>query len=115
MLLAATHARIRCRYLVVSVNVASVPGGFYSTRVAEAAAKARIRVLFTSEPTVNSRRMNEMLILGRYGIWRGTSSQVAAGLASGRWHLQLRQFVYWKAKVALKCMGATSYVKLRNR
>jgi peptidoglycan/xylan/chitin deacetylase (PgdA/CDA1 family) len=98
-----------------SVKVASIPGGFYSTRVAEAAATARIRVLFTSEPTIKSRQINEMLILGRYGIWRGTSPEVAAGLASGRWDLQFRQFVYWKAKAALKWAGATSYVKLRNR
>ena len=98
-----------------SVNVASVPGGFYSRQVAEAAANARIRVLFTSEPTVKSRQLNDMLILGRYGIWRGTSSRVAAGLATGRWHLRFQQFAYWKAKGTLKSVGATSYVKLRNR
>jgi|SRR5579859_2843401 len=98
-----------------SINVASIPGGFYSRQVAEAAANASVRVLFTSEPTVKSQQMNDMLILGRYGIWRGTSSHAAAGLAAGRWHLRFQQFAYWKAKGALKSIGATAYVKLRNR
>lgn len=33
------------------VDTASVPGGYYSRRVAEAAAAAGIRILFNSEPT----------------------------------------------------------------
>ena len=39
-----------------AVTVGSVPGGYFSRAVAEAAAEAGLQVLFTSEPTTRIRR-----------------------------------------------------------
>src|SRR5262245_44650718 len=41
------------------VTVASVPGGYYSRVVGEAAAEAGVRILFNSEPTANVRGATE--------------------------------------------------------
>src|SRR5215468_8247518 len=50
------------------VRIASVPGGQYSRRVAEAAADTRIEILFTSEPTTRCARVRNCLVIGRYAI-----------------------------------------------
>jgi peptidoglycan/xylan/chitin deacetylase (PgdA/CDA1 family) len=48
-----------------AVKVASVPGGYYSRRVAETAAAAGIETLFTSEPKADVRTVNGCRVLGR--------------------------------------------------
>jgi len=96
------------------VRVASVPGGFYSRQVAEAAAAAGIQVLFTSRPTRKCHWVDELLVLGRYTIRAGTASHVAAKLASGHWLECLKQSVCWNAKGVLKRIGGRHYAKLRN-
>ena len=46
-------------------TVTSVPGGYYSPRVGESAAKAGIQVLFNSEPTATVRSAGNCVVLGR--------------------------------------------------
>ncbi len=96
------------------VNVASIPGGFYSRKVAETAFVSGIRTLFTSEPTTKCRKVDGLFVLGRYGIRRGTSSRVAAGLAAGNWRFQFEQLIRWKAMGILKSVGGRQYAKLRS-
>ncbi|TBR36173.1 MULTISPECIES: polysaccharide deacetylase family protein [Dyella] len=84
------------------VRVASVPGGFYSRAVAQAAAAAGIRYLFTSEPTVATQRVDDCLILGRYTLWRGMSPAHALALARGTDALRQRQWLTWNLKKPLK-------------
>ena len=87
------------------VRVASVPGGFYSKKVAQAAAQSGIEVLFTSEPTASSRVVDGCLVLGRYVIQRWTRPETAAAIAAGNLAPRLRQMIYWNAKKALKTFG----------
>jgi peptidoglycan/xylan/chitin deacetylase (PgdA/CDA1 family) len=95
------------------VLTASVPGGYYSRQVAEAAAQAGIRFLFTSEPRVASRRLGDCLVLGRYTIRRGMGPDVAAGYASGRIAPRWREAVLWNAKKVLKRANTRVYVRVR--
>lgn len=97
------------------VHVASVPGGFYSRRVAEAAAEAGIQALFTSEPTTRSHTVAGCVVLGRFGLWRGEPAAHAAGLASGAWAPRMRLFVSWQFKKLLKGLGGPLYLAVRNR
>lgn len=96
------------------VRVASVPGGYYSTRVAEAASLAGIQVLFTSEPITKCRYVDGCLVLGRYTVWKGMSFDTAAGLASGQLPPRLKQWLFWNTKKIAKALGGEYYLKIRK-
>ncbi len=96
------------------IKAASVPGGHYSTKVAETAARAGLEALFTSEPTMNCRMVDGCLVIGRYSIQRSASAEDAAALAVGESAPRLRQAVLWKAKKAAKALGGEQYLKVRK-
>lgn len=97
-----------------SVTLASVPGGYYSRRVAEAAAQAGIRTLFTSEPTARVRVVNGCRVLGRYVVQQGMGPAWPAGFAAGKWLPRFRQAALWEAKRVAKALGGTLYLRLRE-
>ncbi len=97
-----------------SIVTASVPGGFYSTRVARAAAACGLRVLFSSEPTTGALVVDECLILGRYNVYRGMPATDAAALLTSplrRW----RQSAFWNLKKTAKTCAAPLYKSIRQR
>lgn len=96
------------------VRVASVPGGDYSTKVAQAAAKSGIEILFTSEPSASRRVVDGCAVLGRYVIQRWTSPETAAAIAAGQVAPRWRQMIFWNAKKALKAVGGNYYSKARR-
>jgi peptidoglycan/xylan/chitin deacetylase (PgdA/CDA1 family) len=96
-----------------SVTVASVPGGFYSRAVGEAAAAAGVRTLFTSEPTETSWGIGDCRLLGRYFVQRGMPPEVAASFAGGAAGPRRRQALVWKVKKAAKALGGEWYVRAR--
>jgi peptidoglycan/xylan/chitin deacetylase (PgdA/CDA1 family) len=96
------------------VKVASVPGGHYSKRVAEAASAAGIGALFTSEPVMTCRSVDGCLVLGRYTVQRWLSPKGAAELARGKVSPRLRQLLFWNAKKVTKTLGGEYYLKLRK-
>jgi len=63
---------------------ASVPGGDISRQVLESAAAAGIRYLFTSEPWLSPRSLNDCRVLGRFSPRVGTSSDRIRELAQFR-------------------------------
>ena len=95
------------------IKVASVPGGYYSRRVAEAAAAAGIETLFTSEPTARARTVNGCRVLGRYTVQRGMGPEWPAGFAAGMLAPRLRQAVLWNAKAVAKALGGPLYLRVR--
>jgi hypothetical protein len=97
-----------------AVTVASVPGGYYSRRVAEAAAEAGIETLFTSEPTAGVRVVNGCRVMGRYVVMQGMGPEWAAGFATGKLAPRLRQAVLWKAKRVAKVIGGEVYLRVRE-
>lgn len=100
--------------LGTAVTVASVPGGYYSKQVAQAANKAGITVLFNSEPTTRSYMVGKCRVLGRYTITRGTSSEVAMELAANKIQPRAKQTAIWKAKKVAKLAGPL-YLYARQR
>lgn len=96
------------------VTAASVPGGYYSRRVAEAADEAGIKHLFTSEPTAGLQRVGGCLVVGRYTVQRWTTPRAAAAIAAGRLGPRLRQAVLWNAKKATKAVGGEFYLRARK-
>jgi len=98
-----------------SIDLASVPGGHYSERVAATAADAGIRTLFTSEPIARPRRRGALLVLGRYVVRRSTRPEVAATAAAGAFTPRLRQLALWELKKVGKTLAAGPYFAIRDR
>jgi len=96
------------------VDVASVPGGYYARNVAEAAAEAGIRTLFTSEPETRVQNIDGCAVLGRYTIQQGVSAATAAAIAAGRVIPRFHQSAYWNAKKVAKTLGGSSWLRMRK-
>lgn len=96
------------------VREASVPGGDFAPQVADAAAKAGIARLFTSEPTADARHAFGVTLLGRYTIQRWTAAETAAALARGEWLAGARQAMVWSAKKMTKRLGGERYLQIRK-
>lgn len=97
------------------VDTASVPGGYYSRRVAEAAAAAGIHILFNSEPTTRINRVRDCFVLGRFTVVRGMPAEISGRLASGGGAARLRQWTFWNIKKAAKHVGGTHYLSARRQ
>jgi len=100
--------------LGISVQVASVPGGYYSKPVAEEAGAAGIEVLFNSEPTTHPHLASEILVVGRFSIQRGVSAETAGQIASADWRRITQQYLFWNAKKIAKRLGGSYYLRLRK-
>ena len=96
------------------VREASVPGGDFAPQVAEAAARAGIARLFTSEPTADARYAFGLTLVGRFAIQRWTTADTAADLAAGEWLPCARQSVMWNAKKMTKRLGGQRYLQIRK-
>jgi peptidoglycan/xylan/chitin deacetylase (PgdA/CDA1 family) len=96
------------------VTTASVPGGFYSRQVAEAASQCGIRFLFTSEPTKRTWTVDRCLVLGRYFIQSDTPAATAAAFATGRLLPCAKQAARWKLSKLVKGSSADAYFRLKG-
>ena len=95
------------------VTIASVPGGDHSNAVADQAAAAGVRVLFTSRPTARLKRRGGLLLVGRFAVRRSTTADVAASVAAGAIVPRLAQLLAWDAKAFLKVFAGPAYRRLR--
>jgi peptidoglycan/xylan/chitin deacetylase (PgdA/CDA1 family) len=96
------------------VRVASVAAGYYSSKVAKAAAAAGIEVLFTSEPRTTCWTVGGCLVLGRYSIQRHTPPANSAALVTGRLAPRWRQWVQWELRKLPKSIAGEAYLPLRR-
>jgi hypothetical protein len=95
------------------VTVASVPGGFYSRKVAETAAKAGIKVLFNSEPVTAAQTVDGCVVLGRFTLQQSHPPSRSASIACGDKQLLLKEYLFWNAKKAAKAVLGTTWLKAR--
>lgn len=86
---------------------ASVPGGDSSAAVFESAARAGLRYLFTSEPTLSPRAVAACWILGRLAIRAGTSAAQVAALT--RFHGWRSARLLRRLKVAARHVAPPLY------
>jgi peptidoglycan/xylan/chitin deacetylase (PgdA/CDA1 family) len=92
----------------------SVPGGYYTRTVGEAAAEAGLEILFTSMPRTKISAVGECRIFGRYTIRRWTTALSAARIASGAAAPRLSQWTLYTTLNSLRGMAGPHYTKLRN-
>ena len=96
------------------VPCASVPGGYYSTAVAEAAATAGIRSLFTSEPVTRPRLDGGCAVHGRFAIRTHDAPAHSARLAGRTPWARWAAWTDWNAKAFCKLMLGSSYVRVAD-
>ena len=96
------------------IKDASVPGGFTSDRVEQAAADAGYRRLLTSAPTRFVRHVGDMRVYGRFSITRSTSVGTVARVIAGQNLPWLKQAAFWEAKKILKLLGGPTWLRLRQ-
>jgi peptidoglycan/xylan/chitin deacetylase (PgdA/CDA1 family) len=97
------------------IDVASVPGGYYSRDVAASAARAGIRVLFNSEPVTRVHEVDGCLIVGRFGVQQGVPASWAAAVARGDRAPRVRRYLFWNGKKLLKRVGGDRWLRVRRR
>lgn len=110
-----TESRSRLEDLTGSaILTASVPGGYFSSRVAACAAEAGFEVLFNSEPRATVAPGEGCLTIGRFAVQRSTAASTVGRLASGRIGPRLSQAVSWGAKKLVKTTAGPYYLSLRR-
>ena len=90
-------------------TTASIPSGFYSDTVADTAAACGIKLLFTSEPSVQWATRNGLRLAGRLQIVDKTSSSTIGRLARSDRTLLLQRTAVWNGKKILKRVGGGAY------
>lgn len=96
------------------VEVASVPGGYFSRAVARAAADAGIRVLYTSEPVTAIAQVAGCRVMGRFTIRSGDSPAAARQLVLGAGWARERAWLDWNAKGLVKPVLGPVYVRFTD-
>jgi peptidoglycan/xylan/chitin deacetylase (PgdA/CDA1 family) len=96
------------------ILVASVPGGYFSRRVACSANEAGVRVLFTSEPTIALNREEHCLLPGRFTLRRGCPRDLARRLVEPPPWARCGAWAAWNVKGMLKPVLGASYMRVAD-
>jgi len=96
------------------VDVASVPGGYYSRMIAKAAAESGVKMLFTSEPVQRIEFVDSCAVVGRFSIKRGMGPVVPVEFIQGNPVRRFRQYAYWNLKKAAKAVSGPVYPWIRS-
>jgi peptidoglycan/xylan/chitin deacetylase (PgdA/CDA1 family) len=96
------------------VAVGSVPGGYFSRAVAEAAAYAGLRTLYTSQPTTRPSTFDVLRVIGRFTIRRGHAADIAFRFASAAPWARCGAWLGWNAKALVKPVLGASYSRVAD-
>lgn len=96
------------------VTVGSLPGGALSEAVAQTAAAAGLKILFTSEPVVSTWAAGECTLIGRYTVRQTTSTPMVLAAAMGARLPWILQWTRWNALKVTKAAAGPSYLTLRR-
>lgn len=97
-----------------AVDVASVPGGYFSPAVARAAREAGIRVLFTSEPETTVAPGPDCTLIGRFTIRQGHAADTAQRFVAPSPWARASAWAGWNAKGIVKPLLGPSYIRLTH-
>lgn len=96
------------------VEVASVPGGYFDATVAQIAAHAGIRWLFTSEPVSAVDVVDGCMVIGRFTLRQTSTAGVARSLVGAAPVARSSQWLKWNAKKMAKRLAGDGYLRLRT-
>jgi peptidoglycan/xylan/chitin deacetylase (PgdA/CDA1 family) len=96
------------------VTSASVPGGYFSKAVAEAAAAAGVRTLFTSEPVTRVHFIGECAVIGRFAIRHNSPADLSARLVRTAPWSRWTAWASWNTKGAIKPILGPAYMRVAD-
>jgi peptidoglycan/xylan/chitin deacetylase (PgdA/CDA1 family) len=96
-----------------AVTTASVPGGYFSNIVANAAAECGLLVLFTSEPTSKTSVADGCTVMGRFTIRHGHAPDMAQRFTASPW-TRCGAWAGWNAKAIVKPLLGPSYARVAD-
>jgi peptidoglycan/xylan/chitin deacetylase (PgdA/CDA1 family) len=96
------------------IDIASVPGGYFSPAVARAACDAGIRLLFTSEPVTTVQSGPDCTLIGRFTIRHGDPSDAAQRFVVSTPWARSSAWVSWNAKGLVKPLLGPSYMRIAD-
>lgn len=100
--------------LGVNVEYASIPNGYQSNNVLNSANQCGLRYLYTSTPTTKRKKMGDMIVIGRYVVLQGFSSNDVIKVISKpgyRTYLYLR----WSVLNLLHHILGTKYESIKTK
>ena len=97
-----------------AVTTASVPGGFTSQGVENAAAAAGIRTLFTSEPVTHTWRRGACSVAGRFTIRHDSAADLAARFVARAPLARWAAWADWNVKAAVKPLLGSAYPRIAD-
>ena len=97
-----------------AVDVASLPGGHCTPRIAQSAMDAGIRTLFVSDPVIRVRDLRGCRLIGRFRIPRGMSASAVAHLVQCHRFPRLGLWLRWKGKRFAESIGGKQYLNARR-
>lgn len=97
-----------------AVTVASVPGGYYSKAVAEAAAGAGVQTLFTSEPVTTTAAVGRCAIAGRFAIREYNAPALSARLVGTAPWTRWGMWLDWNLKALCKPILGPAYTRVAD-
>ena len=97
-----------------AIRTASVPSGYYSPRVAQAAAAEGIREIFTQEPTTRVRQSFGCEVVGRFTMRSWTAASRVGSLVRGSVWPRVEDWSLWRMRGVAKSIGGNAYTELRR-
>lgn len=84
------------------VETASVPGGFYSKKVADAAIEAGFKFLFTSEPEKKIKNYKQLYLIPRFTVFDYHTPEYVGLLTSDSFYAPFKEYLWWNSKKIMK-------------
>jgi peptidoglycan/xylan/chitin deacetylase (PgdA/CDA1 family) len=97
------------------VHVASVPGGYFSDVVAQAAREAGLTALFTSEPVTSIDVDAGLTLIGRFTIRDGDAPDAAMRFLTPAAWARSAAWLSWNAKGLVKPLLGPAYSRVADR
>lgn len=97
-----------------SICSGSVPSGFYAPRVAQAAASAGVRQIFTQQPTTQTKYDFGCEVIGRFTIRSWTPASRVSSLVLGSFWQHAEDAALWRVRNFAKSIGGGAYSELRR-
>jgi peptidoglycan/xylan/chitin deacetylase (PgdA/CDA1 family) len=96
------------------INVASVPGGYFSAVVARMAGDAGLTLLFTSEPTTRTRTHHGCTVAGRYTVRPRCRDDFSSRIVLPPAHTRAAAWAGWNAKKVVKPLFGSTYSRVAD-
>ncbi len=97
-----------------AVTTGSVPGGYFSTEVAQSATESGLLLLFTSEPVRTEQRLETCTVAGRFTIRAGAPADLSRRFVCPAPWTRTREWAWWNAKGLVKPLLGSSYPRVAD-